>query len=200
MGTGIYIELKIKPVRKLIFGINLTLDGCCDHRKGVGSDDVHDYFGRLMREAGVLVYGRITYQLMVPFWPDVAKNPSGDGTTRDEFARAFDAVPRIVVFSRTLEQPQEEKTRVVRTNLGEEILKLKQEPGKAILVGGVALPAQLLELGLIDEFHIVVQPVFAGEGRRLFDDIRLPGPVGLTLAASTVLESGCVALRYVKHA
>ncbi len=186
-------------MRKLIFGINLTIDGCCDHTKGKGSDDIHDYFGQLMREADVLVYGRITYQLMVPFWPDVAKNNSGHNQAMNEFARAFDAVPQIVVFSKTLEQVEGEKTRIVHSNLREEIMKLKQEPGKNILLGGVSLPAQVLELGLIDEYHIVVQPTVAGEGRRLFDEARLPESLSLTLMDSTVLKSGCVALRYIRQ-
>lgn len=185
-------------MRKLIFGINLTIDGCCDHTKGRGSDEVHDYFGRMMRNAGVLLYGRKTYELMVPFWPDMAKDPSG-ATPMHEFARAFDAVPRIVVVSGTLKEAAAQKTTIIRSNIEEEVQKLKKEPGKDILTGGVTLPGQLLQLGLIDEFHVVIQPVVAGEGRRLFDDIHLPHTQGLTLADTTVLQDGCVALRYAKH-
>jgi dihydrofolate reductase len=101
-------------MRKLIFGINMTLDGCCDHTKGVGNEEVHEYFAQLMRKVDVLVYGRKTYQLMVPFWPDVAKNHSGQTKAMNEFAEAFDSVKNIVVFSRSLEQAEGKKTRIVR--------------------------------------------------------------------------------------
>jgi dihydrofolate reductase len=183
-------------MRKLIFGINLTIDGCCDHTRGIPGEDVHQYFTQLVKEAGVLLYGRKTYQLMVPFWPDFARNHSGPTNALNEFARAFDAVGRIVVFSRTLENVDDPKTTIVRTDLKTEILKLKQEAGKDILVGGVSLPSQLIELGLVDEYHFMIHPVLAGEGRRL-DSISLAETLQLKLVASRVFESGFVALRYV---
>ena len=124
-----------------------------------------------MRDADLLVFGRKTYELMVPYWPDVAKNPSG--TKADsEFAQAFVSKNKIV-FSRSLDSAEGKNTRIVRTNLQDEILKLKQEQGKNILVGGVDIPSQLIELGLVDEYHFVVQPIIAGEGRRLFEGISL---------------------------
>jgi dihydrofolate reductase len=184
-------------MRNLIYGINLTIDGCCDHTKGIADEDVHDYFTQLIREAGVLVYGRKTYELMVPFWPDIAKNQS---MTRalNEFARAFDSVPR-VVFSRSIDSVDDENARVVRTGLKDEILKLKQEPGKDILAGGVDVPSQLIELGLVDEYRFVVHPVIAGEGRRLMEDVRLKEGLRLKLVESKVFQSGSVALRYLKQ-
>ncbi|AWH85034.1 dihydrofolate reductase [Flavobacterium album] len=185
-------------MRKLIFGINVTLDGCCDHTKGNANEEVHAYFTQLMREADVLVYGRKTYELMVPFWPDIAKNPSGS-MSMDEFAKAFDAVGKIVVFSKTLEKAGGDKTTIFQKGLREEVLKLKQEEGKAIVTGGVDIPTQLMELGLIDEYHIMIHPVIAGEGRRLFDDISLPEQLQLKLAGSKVFQSGHMALRYVKE-
>jgi dihydrofolate reductase len=184
-------------MRNLIYGINLTIDGCCDHTKGIADEDVHDYFTQLIRDAGVLVYGRKTYELMVPFWPDIAKNQS---MTRalNEFARAFDSVPR-VVFSRSIDSVDDENARVVRTGLKDEILKLKQEPGKDILAGGVDVPSQLIELGLVDEYRFVVHPVIAGEGRRLMEDVRLKEGLRLKLVESKVFQSGSVALRYLKQ-
>jgi len=184
-------------MRNLIYGINLTIDGCCDHTKGIADEDVHDYFTQLIREAGVLVYGRKTYELMVPFWPDIAKNQS---MTRalNEFARAFDSVPR-VVFSRSIDSVDDENARVVRTGLKDEILKLKQEPGKDILAGGVDVPSQLVELGLVDEYRFVVHPVIAGEGRRLMEDVRLKEGLRLKLVESKVFQSGSVALRYLRQ-
>jgi dihydrofolate reductase len=186
-------------MRNLIYGINMSLDGCCDHTKMVGDEEIHKYFADLLRDADVLVYGRITYQLMVPFWPDTAKNHSGQTKSMNDFAQAFDAVDKIVVFSRSLEKAEGKNTRIVSTNLQDEILKLKQEPGKNILVGGVDLPSQLMELGLIDEYRFVVQPMVIGEGRRLFEGINLQEKLQLKLVESTVFKSGCIALRYLKQ-
>src|SRR6478736_3528424 len=185
-------------MRNLIFGINLTLDGCCDHTKGIADEEVHDYFTQLLGETDTLIYGRKTYQLMVPFWPDIAKHNSGANKAMNDFAQAFNAISKIVVFSKTLEKGEEKNTRIVRTNLHDEVLKLKQEPGKDILVGGVDIPTQLIQLGLIDEYRIVVHPVFAGEGRRLLEDVSLKGKLKLKLAESTIFKSGCVAHRYVE--
>ena len=184
-------------MRKLIFGINLTLDGCCDHTKGIANEEIHEYFAQLMRDVDTLVYGRKTYELMVPFWPDVAKNQSGQTRAMNEFAQAF-AANKIIVFSRSLDQAEGENTRIVRSNLQGEILKLKQEPGKNISTGGVDIPSQLIELGLVDEFHFVIHPLVVGEGRRLFDSMSLPERLQLQLVDSKVFESGHVALRYVK--
>jgi dihydrofolate reductase len=184
-------------MRKVIYGINLTIDGCCDHTKGIAGEDIHEYFTQLLRTADTLVYGRKTYQLMVPYWPDVAKNNSGQTAVTNEFAQVFDAM-RIIVFSQTLEKAEGKNTRIVRSNLQEEILALKKEQGKNILLGGVDLPEQLIQLGLVDEYRIVIHPVLAGEGRRLLDGVSLPDKLQLKLVESKVLESGCVALHYVK--
>lgn len=184
-------------MRKLIYGINISLDGCCDHTKFSGGDDIHDYFRELLEETDLLIYGRKTYELMVPFWPEVAKTQSLN-KTGNAFANVFAGIDRIVV-SRTMNNADDERTTIIRENLEEEILKLKQQPGKAISTGGVELPSRLVESGLVDEFHIVVHPVIVGEGRRLFAEMRLPENVGLTLVSSTTLSSGCVALWYEKN-
>ena len=159
-------------MRNLIYAINLTIDGCFDHTKGIPDDELLEYFTRLVLDADLLVYGRKTYQLMVPYWPDVAKNPSGDTKAELEFAQAFESRNKIV-FSRTLDRAEGRNTRIVRTNLHDEILKLKEEQGNNILVGGVDIPSQLIELGLVDEYYFVVHPVIAGEGRRLLSGINL---------------------------
>lgn len=186
-------------MRKLIYGINLTIDGCCDHTKFAGGEDILEYFGQLMREVDVILYGRKTYELMVPFWPDIAKNHSAQTKSMNDFAQAFDGVGNIVVVSRTLDKVEGDKTRIIRGDLKNEILKLKQEKGKDISLGGVDLPGQLMELDLIDEYRFVVHPVLVGEGRRLFADNNLPEVLNLKLAGSEVLRSGCVALRYLKQ-
>ncbi|MEJ7646109.1 MAG: dihydrofolate reductase family protein [Chryseolinea sp.] len=183
-------------MRKLIFAINLTLDGCCDHTKGTGDDELHDYYAALLRDSDTFVYGRKTYELMVPFWPDIAKDNSGSTKGMNEFAKAFDAVKRIVVFSRTLGKVEQKKASIVRSNLKDEMLKLKQQEGKNILTGGVDIPSQLIQLGLVDEYYFVIQPLVVGEGRRLLDTYKLQEK--LQLVESRVFKSGCVALRYTK--
>jgi dihydrofolate reductase len=185
-------------MRNLIYAINVTIDGCCDHTKGNADEEVHEYFTRLLQDIDVAVYGRTTYQLMVPFWPDIAKNRSGQTKTMNDFAQAFNAINKIIVFSRSLDKAEAENTRIVRTDLKGEILKLKQEAGKDIITGGVSLPSQLIELGLVDEYRIIIHPVIVGEGRRLLDDIRFQEKLPLKLAESTVFKSGGIALRYIK--
>lgn len=183
-------------MRKVIYGINLTADGCCDHTKGIAGVEIHEYFTDLLREVDLIVYGRKTYELMIPYWPDVAEKQSGT-ESENEFARVFTAINK-VVFSRSLESA-EGNTKIIRDNLRDEILKLKQEPGKNISIGGVDLPSQLVALGLVDEFHFVIHPVIAGEGRRLFDDTQLQEQLHLKLAGSKVFTSGFVALHYLKQ-
>jgi dihydrofolate reductase len=184
-------------MRKVIFAINLTLDGCCDHTKFNPDEDTFEYFTHLLRDVDLLVYGRKTYQLMAPYWPDIAKSQSE--TKADiEFAQIFVSKKK-VVFSRSLASAEDGNTRIVRTNLHDEILKLKQEPGKDILVGGVDIPSQLIELGLVDEYRFVVAPIFAGEGRRLLQGVSLRERLQLKLVESKIFESGSVALRYLKQ-
>jgi len=183
-------------MRHLIYAINITLDGCCDHTKMIADEETHQYFTHLLRDVDLLVFGRKTYQLMVPFWPDVAKNHS-QTKAMNEFADAFDSINKLV-FSQSL-GGAEGKTRIVRTKLQDEILKLKQEQGKNILVGGVSIPSQLIELGLVDEYRFVVQPIIAGEGRRLLEGISLQERPQPKLVDSKIFKSGCLVLRYLKQ-
>jgi len=182
-------------MRKLIYAINITLDGCCDHTKMRPDEETYEYFIQLTRDAGALVYGRKTYELMVPYWPDIARDRSG-GKQENDFADAFVAVGQMIVFSRSLEKAEGKNTSIVRGDLGETILKLKQQPGKNIMVGGVSIAIQLAELGLIDEFHFMVHPTIAGEGRRLLEGINPHQGLNLKLVSSKVFRSGCVALHY----
>jgi dihydrofolate reductase len=185
-------------MRNVIYAINITLDGCCDHTKFNPAEDLLEHYTRLLRDdAGLLVYGRKTYQLMVPYWPDIAKSQSETKADK-EFAQAF-VSKKLVVFSRSLDSVEGKNTRIVRTDLRDEILKLKQEPGKDILVGGVDVPSQLMELGLIDEYRFVVMPIIAGEGRRLMEGVSLREKRRLKLVESKIFKSGCVALRYLKQ-
>lgn len=184
-------------MRKLIFAINITLDGCVDHTKQSVDEEKLGYFTQLLRKVDLQAFGRKTYQLMVPYWPDIAKNQS-ETKAENEFAVMFDSINKIV-FSRTLADAQDKNTRIVRGNLRDEILKLKQEQGKDILVGGVDIPSQFIELGLVDEYRFVIGPIIAGEGRRLLEGVSLPEKLQLKLVESKIFKSGCVALRYLKQ-
>ncbi len=184
-------------MRKVIYAINITLDGCCDHTKFNPDEETFEYFTHLVRGADLLVFGRKTYQLMVPYWPDVAKNPSETKADR-EYADTFVSKNKIV-FSQSLENAKDKNTTIVRTNLHDEIVRLKHEPGKYILVGGVSIPSQLTELGLVDEYRFVVMPIIAGAGRRLLEGISLPEKLQLKLIDSRIFRSGSVALHYLKQ-
>lgn len=184
-------------MRKLIYAINITLDGCCDHTKQFVDEEMMEYFTRLTREAGLQIFGRKTYELMVPYWPNVLKDPSA-AKTDTEFAQAFVALNRIV-FSRSLERAEEENTRIVSGNLRDAVLELKQGPGKNILVGGVDVASQLIKLGLVDEYRFLIGPIIAGEGRRLMDGVSLPEKLQLKLIESKIFKSGAVALHYRKQ-
>jgi dihydrofolate reductase len=183
-------------MRNVIFAINITLDGCCDHTKVIADEELLEHFTLLLRDADLLVYGRKTYQLMVPYWPDVAKNPFETKASL-EFAKTFVSINKIV-FSQSLESAEDKNTKIVRTKLQDEIVRLKHEQGKNILVGGVSIPSQLIALGLVDEYRFVVQPIVAGEGRRLLEGVSLPERLQLKLVESKIFKSGCVALRYLK--
>ncbi len=184
-------------MRNLIFAINMTLDGCCDHTKAFADEELLEHYTLLLQEVDLLVYGRKTYQLMDPYWPDVAKDPT-EGKASYEFAKTFVSKKKIV-FSQSLDSAEDKNTTIVRTNLRDEIVRLKHEQGGNILAGGVSVPSQLIELGLVDEYRIVVQPIVAGEGRRLLEGVCLQERLRLKLVESKILKSGCAALRYLKQ-
>jgi len=185
-------------MRKLIFSINLSIDGCCDHAKLSGDKETHEYFIDLLRSADTLAYGRKTWELMVPFWPDMAKNNSGSTKVTNDFAHAFASIEKSLVFSRSSASVEAMNTTIVSSNLEEEIHKLKQQPGKNILTGGVDIPTQLIQLGLVDEYRFVIQPVIVGKGKRFLDTTTLAEKLQLNLIETKVFTSGSVAVRYVK--
>jgi dihydrofolate reductase len=184
-------------MRKVVFAINITADGYCSHTDVIADDELHEYFTRLLRNASLLLFGRITYQLMVPYWPDIARNQSEDKAT-NEFARVFDSLDK-VVFSTTLKHVEGQNTRIVRANVAEEVVALKQQPGKDICVGSLSIASQLSDRGLIDEYHFVVHPVVAGKGPRLFETVKPQDKLQLDFIGSETFQSGVVALRYRKH-
>ena len=185
-------------MRKVVFAINTTADGYSSHTDGIADDELHEYFTGVLRNASLILYGRTTYQLMVPYWPDVARNQS-ETEAENEFARVFDSLDK-VVFSTTLQHVDGTNTRIVRANIAEEVVALKQQPGKDIFVGGLSIASQLSARGLIDEYRFVVHPVVAGKGPRLFETVKPQESLRLDLIGSETFRSGVVALHYRKHA
>lgn len=158
-------------MRKVIAAINVTFDGFCDHTAGIANPELHQHYTDVLNNAGAILYGRTTYQLMEAYWPGVVKKPTGN-KTMDDFAIAIDNVPK-VLFSRTVKSVDWHNTRLATKDLKDEVLELKQQPGKDIFVGSPGLINELTKLNLIDEWHLCVHPVVAGSGMRLFKD--LPG-------------------------
>ena len=184
-------------MRKVVFAINITTDGYCSHTDGIADEELHKYFTRLLRNASLILFGRTTYELMVPYWPDVAKNQS-ETEAVNEFARVFDSLD-MVVFSTTLKHVEGNKTRIVRSNVAEELLALKQQPGKDIAIGSLSIASQLSERGLIDEYQFAVHPVVAGKGPRLFETVKLQDRLQLDFIGLKTFQSGVIALQYRKH-
>jgi dihydrofolate reductase len=182
-----------QPMRKVIFAINITIDGYCGHETGIADDELHEYFTGLLRESGVEIFGRNTYHLMYPYWHDVAVNQS-ETEVINEFARTFDAMPKLV-FSTTLKSVEWNNTTLLHSNLREEIMKLKGQPGKNISIGALSIASQVAQWDLIDEYHFVVHPIIAGAGPRLFESVKNRT---LNLVGQKTFRSGVVALHYKK--
>jgi len=181
-------------MRPLRYSINITLDGCCDHRAILPDEELHRHAAGNIAQADALLFGRVTYEMMeAAFRP-----PAGTGARPDwmePFARTIDAAKKYVV-SRTLDRV-EWNAELVRRDLGKAVQQLKRESGKGLLVGGVKLPLALAELGLIDEYEFLIQPRLAGHGPRLFAG--LSKRIDLKLASRVEFGSGVVALRYERR-
>ena len=182
-------------MRPLRYSINVTLDGCCDHRAISPDEELHRHHAKNIEQADAIVLGRVTYEMMEVAWRPVARTgarPDWMPAWMEPFARTIDAAKKYVVSS-TLGRV-DWNAELVRGDLGEAVRRLKGEPGKGLLVGGVKLPQALAELGLIDEYEFVVQPRLAGHGPTLFAG--LSKPVDLRLVGRLELGSGAVAMRY----
>lgn len=170
----------------------MTLDGDCDHRSGIADDEIHQHYKELLHNSGVLLYGRITYQLMEDYWPLVVKNPTGNKAT-DEFGVIIDEIPKMV-FSHTLKNVEWESAKLVKNSLEEEVSALRQQTGKDILVGSRSLIITLLNLNLIDEFQLSVQPIISGKGLPLFENIH--DRIMLELIKTKTFSSGIITFYY----
>ncbi len=184
-------------MRKVVFGINITADGYCSHEDGIVNNELHQYFTGMLRKTDIILYGRKTYQLMVPYWPDIAKNQSEDEAS-NEFARVFDSL-ELLVFSTTLKEISGSKSRIARGTIAEEVNALKNKTGKDIAVGSLSIASQLSDLGLIDEYHFVVHPVVAGKGPRLFESFQSKRSLQLDLVDTKKFQTGVIALHYKKQ-
>src|SRR5919107_1408541 len=178
-------------MRTLRYSINVTLDGCCDHRVMIPDEDLHRHAAENLAQADALLFGRVTYEMMEAGWRQLV--PAGARPDwMEDFARTIDAAKKYVVSS-TLDRV-DWNAEIVRGDLGKAVQQLKRESGKGLFVGGVKLALALTELGLIDEYEFVVHPILAGHGPTLFAG--LSKHVDLKFVSRLEFGSGAVAMRY----
>ena len=182
-------------MRKVSFSINITIDGFADHTAVIADNQLHDFFTNLLKNADTLLFGRRTYQLMESFWPTAAENPICT-KSMIEFANQINSINKIV-FSRTLDKVSWNNTKLKKENLIEEILKLKNQNGKNILIGSLSLASNLIFHDLIDEFWFLTHPIILGKGKQLFES--LDKRVDLRLLDSVIFNSGVAALHYERR-
>lgn len=178
-------------MRKVIAAFNMTLDGVCDHTAGIADEELHQHYSELIDNGGMILYGRTTYQLM-KFWQELLKKPSGE-KSMDDFAISIDKIQKLV-FSNTLADTGWDSAKLAKKPIDEEVLELKQQAGKDILIGSRSLIIQLLNNSLIDEFQICVHPIIEGKGLRLFDQIK--NRIVLKLVKTKSLNSGAIVFYY----
>ena len=182
-------------MRPLRYSINVTLDGCCDHRAVIADEDLHRHAAENIEQADALLFGRVTYEMMEAAWRTPAQTGARPDWMADwmiPFARTIDAAKKYVVSS-TLDWV-DWNAELVHGDLGKAVQQLKRESGKGLFVGGVKLPLALAELGLIDEYEFVVHPILAGHGPTLFAG--LSKHVALKLVSRLEFSSGAVAMQY----
>ena len=182
-------------MRPLRYSINVTLDGCCDHRAITPDEELHRRAAEGIARADALLFGRVTYEMMEAAWRPLAETgvrPEWMADWMEPFARTINAAKKYVVSS-TLDRV-DWNAELVRGDLGTAVQQLKREPGKGLFTGGVKLPMALAELGLIDEYEFVVQPKLAGHGPTLFAG--LSKHIDLKLVGRLQFGSGAVAMRY----
>lgn len=180
--------------RKVTFAINITLDGYTDHTVMTADHEAHEFFAGLMDDVGVLLFGRVMYEMMAGYWPAVPGDPNATKGEID-FALKYNALPKIVL-SKTIQTADWGETRIVRGNIVEEVTALKKLPGKNISVDSIMIFQELLQHDLIDEIWLVIHPLICPEGKRLFtgQEKRLD----FTLTETRTFSSGVVALHYLR--
>jgi dihydrofolate reductase len=188
-------------MRKLIFAINVTIDGFADHTAVIADDELHDFYTSLLNDVDTLLFGRKTYQLMESYWPKASEDPQATKSTI-EFANKINSLHKIV-FSRTLDKANWNNTRLIKENIVEEVKKIKNQSGKNTSIGGLSTASIFLKEGLIDEYWFLVQPIVLGNGRHLFSQRdgspeSLNDRINLKLVEVKKFKSGVVALHYKK--
>lgn len=178
-------------MRKIVAALNMTLDGICDHTAGIPDEEIHQHYTQLLSQGDSILYGRTTYQLM-EFWRTILENPSEEKSMND-FAIAIDKIPK-VVFSHTLNHIDWKSATLAKQNLKTEVLKLKQQSGKAVFVGSRSLIIQLMNMNLIDELQLCIHPVIASKGLPLFEDINERRI--LNLVKTKTFSGGAIILYY----
>jgi dihydrofolate reductase len=178
-------------MRKVIAAINMTIDGFCDHTGFSPDEEIHQHYAELLNQAGVILYGRITYELM-QYWQTLIENPSGE-KSMDDFAMAIDSVPKIV-FSHTLTDTGWRTATLADEPIEKVVSALKQQPGNDIFVGSRSLIVALTNHNLIDEYQLCIHPVIAGKGLPLFD--KIDARTVFKLAGTKIFTSGSVILYY----
>jgi dihydrofolate reductase len=182
-------------MRPLRYSVNVTLDGCCDHREGFADEELHRHAAENIKQADALLFGRVTYEMMESAWrlpAPTGARPDWMEDWMEPFAQTIHAAKKYVVSS-TLESVGW-NAELVRGDLAKAVKELKQESGNGLFTGGVKLPLALTELGLIDEYEFVVQPRLVGHGPTLFAG--LSKHVDLKLVSRLEFASGAVAMRY----
>jgi dihydrofolate reductase len=178
-------------MRKIIGALNMTLDGICDHTAGIPDSEIHQHYTELLGQGDAILYGRTTYQLM-EFWRTVLENPTEEKSMND-FAITIDKIPKIV-FSHTLKNVDWKSATIAKRDLKNEVLALKKQSGKDILVGSRSLIIQLLKLNLIDEFQLCIYPLVEGKGLPFFEDVN--DRIIFKLVKTKTFESGALLLYY----
>ena len=181
---------------RVTFALNVTLDGCCDHREGIADAELHDHFTALIGAAGALLYGRKTYELMEAHWPAVARDENASRSDRD-FARKLDDIPKYVVSTSRRDFPWNNSFHL-EGDLVEAVTTLKNKTPQGLLVGSPMLGTALERLGLFDEYQLVVHPVLAGHGPTLFQGLERSRQ--LELVSTTRMTSGAMAMHYRRKA
>ena len=181
-------------MRKIIFSINITIDGFADHTAGIADNELHDFFADMLDDADIVLLGRKTYEMMASYWPFADQDP---GSTKSElkFAEKYNSVSKLV-FSTTLKEVKWNNTTLAKGNLIDEVLKLKNQRGKYIFAGSLSIASALAEKNLIDEYWLLIHPVVLGKGKPLFEDLQ--SRIDLKLVETKTFGSGVVVLHYQK--
>ena len=180
-------------MRKLIFSINVSLDGFADHTVAIADDELHEYSTDQLNTLDAVLFGRVTYQLFESYWPHASEDPQA--TESDvAFADKINAMPKIV-FSRTLRKVDWNNARLSNGDMVEEVLKMKQGDGKSLSIGGISTIQTFMKLNMVDEFWLLVHPVIVGSGRRLFDGLN--EKLDLKLVDTKTFRSGVTVLHYL---